>query len=118
MPMANEQSVEVPADLRLRAMRLKRTPQDRSKRSNDAVAPLSAKTIAVSKQVSMAKDIERAIRCLRDAELDMLRSPEMPSDAAVDVPLVRGEHALLHLHLLGGAPMVANNTGHKQLAKA
>src|SRR5258708_11273657 len=48
----------------------------------------------------------------------MLAPPEVARDAAVDVPLVRREDALVHLHRLGGAPVVAHDTRHVNLAKA
>jgi hypothetical protein len=118
MPVTNKQRIEVAPDLSFRSVRLERASHDWAQRADNAITTLSAQTVTVSEQVAMAKQIERAIGSLRDTELDMLALPEMSSDAAVHVPLVRGEDPLLHLHFLGGAAVVANDARHEEFAEA
>ena len=72
----------------------------------------------MSKQVAMTKDIKGTIGRLGDAELDMLGLSEMAGDAAVNVPLVAGKDALLHLHLLCRPAVVADDARHEQLPEA
>src|SRR5665213_3289778 len=106
MPVTDQQRIEVPLDFGFRSMGLDRAAHDRAECANDAVAALDAEAVAVGQQEAMAEHGEVGIALGWDHKLHPLILAEVAFEIAVDVPFVRREHALLHLHLLGRATMI------------
>src|SRR5579859_2192757 len=98
-------------------MRLESAPHDRPKGANNSVAPFDAKTISVGEHVSRTINAKMRICALRDIKLDVTRFLEVARKRAIDVPLMRREHPVLHLHFLGGASVVTNNARHEDFSE-
>ena len=61
MPVSDEESIEVTANLCFRTMRLKSASHDRAECSDNAVTALSTQTITMSEEIAVTKYIESAV---------------------------------------------------------